>query len=157
MVWALFPARSRNGGNLGLLWVDAHPDVMTPKDFAHAHAQVFGVLLARGDTDLTGEVKTPVAPSRVMYAGLDAWLPVEGDVINELGLRRAGADALRDSSSPALEWISDQGISQLAIHFDLDVLDPASFRAVVFNKPDSQPGFLEEKTRNGILSTLRNF
>jgi arginase len=58
------------------------------------------------------------------------------------GLRRAGADALRDSSSPVLEWISDQGISQLAIHFDLDVLDSASFRAVVFNKPDSQPGFL---------------
>jgi arginase family enzyme len=37
MEWALFPARSRNGGNLGVLWVDAHPDVMTPKDFAHAH------------------------------------------------------------------------------------------------------------------------
>ncbi|MGA8659507.1 MAG: arginase family protein [Chthoniobacterales bacterium] len=133
---------TRYGGNLGVLWVDAHPDVMTPKDFAHAHAQVLGALLGRGDTDLTGEVRTPVASSRVMYAGLDAWLPVEADVINELGLRRAGADALRDSSSPVLEWISDQGISQLAIHFDLDVLDPTSFRAVVFNKPGSRPDFL---------------
>jgi hypothetical protein len=26
---------TRYGGNLGVLWVDAHPDVMIPKDFAH--------------------------------------------------------------------------------------------------------------------------
>jgi arginase len=115
---------------------------MTPKDFANAHAHVLGALLGRGDPDLTEQVKTPIAPSRVMYAGLDAWLPVEGEVINELGLRRAGADALRDNSSPVLEWISEEGIAQLAIHFDLDVLDPASFRAVLFNKPDSPSDFL---------------
>jgi arginase len=83
---------------------------MTPKEFPHAHAHVLGALLGRDDPDLTREVKTPVASSRVMYAGLDAWLPVEGEIINELGLRRVGADALRDSSSPVLEWIADQGI-----------------------------------------------
>ena len=83
----------RYGGNLGVLWVDAHPDVLTPKDFAQGNAQVLGALLGRGDPDLVGEVDTPVKPSRVMYAGLDAWMPVEGEVINELGLRRAGSDA----------------------------------------------------------------
>jgi hypothetical protein len=44
--------------------------------------------------DPVGEIDTPVKPSRVMHAGLDAWTPVESEVINELGLRRAGADAL---------------------------------------------------------------
>ena len=60
----------RYGGNLGVLWVDAHPDVLTPKDFAHAHAQVLGALLGRGDPDLVAEADMPLKPPRVMYAGL---------------------------------------------------------------------------------------
>jgi arginase len=129
----------RYGGNLGVLWVDAHPDVLTPKDFAQGNAQVLGALLGRGDPDLVGEVDTPVKPSRVMYAGLDAWMPVEGEVINELGLRCAGSDALADSSAPVLEWIASEGITQLAVHFDVDVLDPKQFGPVLFNKPDAPP------------------
>ena len=39
---------TRSGGNLGVLWVDAHPDVLTPKDFAQGNAQVLGALLGRG-------------------------------------------------------------------------------------------------------------
>jgi arginase len=110
---------TRYGGNLGVLWVDAHPDVLTPTDFAQGNAQVLGALLGRGDSELVGEVDTPVKPSRVMYAGLDAWMPVEGEVIDELGLRRAEADLLADTSSPVLDWIADQGITHLAIHFDV--------------------------------------
>ena len=93
---------TRYGGNLGVLWVDAHPDVLTPKDSPHGHTHVLGALLGRGDGDLVGEVDTPVKPSRVMYAGLDAWMPIEGEVITALGLRRAGADALAESSSPVI-------------------------------------------------------
>ena len=103
----------RYGGNLGVLWVDAHPDVLTPKDFVQGNAQVLGAFLGRGDPELVGEVDTPVKPSRVMYAGLDAWMPVEAEVINELGLRRAGADSLADTSSPVLDWIANGGITHL--------------------------------------------
>jgi arginase len=142
---------TRYGGNLGVLWVDAHPDVMTPKDFAQGNAQVLGGLLGRGDPELVGEVKTPLAPSRVMYAGLDAWLPVEGEAINELGLRRAGAAALTDSSLPVLDWIADEGIIHLAIHFDLDVLDPATFRPLLFNKPGLLPGALAGVPRGRMM------
>jgi arginase len=110
-------------GKLGVLWVDAHPDVMTPKDYPNAHAHVLSALLGRGDPELTGEVETPLAPSRVMYAGLDSWSPVEDEVIQELGLRRAESSMLAETSSPVLEWISDQRIEHIAIHFDLDVLD----------------------------------
>ncbi|MFC3902109.1 arginase [Acinetobacter marinus] len=31
--------------DLAVLWVDAHPDVMTPNEFQHAHAMVLGNLL----------------------------------------------------------------------------------------------------------------
>lgn len=127
---------TRYAGKLGVLWVDSHPDVMTPKDYPNAHAHVLGALMGRGDPDLTREVETPVAPSRVMYAGLDSWSPVEDQVIKGLGLRHAGSDALAATSSPVLDWIAEQRIEHLAIHFDLDVLDPSVFRPLTFNKPE---------------------
>jgi arginase len=128
---------TRYGGNLGVLWVDAHPDVLSPKDSAHGHTHVLSALLGRGDADLVSEVDTPVQPSRVMYAGLDAWTPIEGEVITTLGLRRAGSDALAASSAPVLSWIASEGITHLAVHFDVDVLNPKQFGPVLFNNPDA--------------------
>jgi arginase len=126
----------RFGGKLGVLWVDAHPDVMRPEHFSHAHAHVLGMLMGEGDPDFVGEVKVPVDPARVMYAGLNDWTEVEDQIIRRLRLRYAGADALAETSQPVLEWIAAQTITHLAVHFDLDVLDPALFRPLLFNKPD---------------------
>src|SRR5262245_53526119 len=72
---------TRYGGDLGVLWVDAHPDVLTPKTSAHGHTHVLAALLGRGDGELVGEVDTPLQPSRVMFAGLDAWMPGDDDRI----------------------------------------------------------------------------
>ncbi|HWQ11587.1 MAG TPA: arginase family protein [Roseiflexaceae bacterium] len=118
---------TRYAGDLGVLWVDAHPDVLTPQHSAHGHTHVLAALLGRGDPELVGEVTTPVKPSHVMYAGLDTWTPVEDDVISGLGLRHTGSDALVDSSTPVLDWIASEGITHVAVHFDVDVLDPKTF------------------------------
>jgi arginase len=142
---------ARYDGRLGVLWVDAHPDVMTPKDYPNAHAHVLGALLRRGDPDLTNEVETPLAPSRIMYAGLDAWSLVEDEVIAGLGLRHAGSATLAETSSPVLDWITGQGIEHLAIHFDLDVLAPSAFRPLLFNKPGLPPDAFSGVPRGRML------
>jgi arginase len=114
--------------------------------------RMFSALLwAGGDQDLIREVATPVAPSRVMYAGLDAWAPVEDTVIQELGLRHAGAAALAETSAPVLDWIGDRGVRHVAIHFDLDVLDPSSFRPLLFNKPNLAPDAYSSVPRGRML------
>jgi arginase len=133
---------TRYDGNLGVLWIDAHPDVMTPEDFAQGNAQVLGVLLGQGDKDLVGEVKTPLRASLVMYAGLDKWSPVEGDTIEKLGLRHAGSDELASSSTPVLDWIAKEGVKHLAVHFDVDVIDPRKFGPTLFNDPNAPPDAL---------------
>lgn len=46
----------RYDGDLAVLWVDAHPDIITPKDFQHAHAMVLGNLLGEGDPDFATAV-----------------------------------------------------------------------------------------------------
>jgi arginase len=151
---SLAPAAYLNShydGKLGMLWVDAHPDVMTSKDYPNAHAHVLGILLGRGEPDFVSEVEVPLVPARVMYAGLNSWSPVEDEVIKSLGLRNAGSDSLAETSSPVLDWIVGEGIEHLAIHFDLDVLDPSAFRPLTFNKPGLPPDAFAGVPRGRML------
>jgi arginase len=126
----------RYDGKLAVLWVDAHPDVMTPKEFNHAHAMVLGNLLGEGDQDFASAVKMPIKPQNVMYAGLEETLEVETAFIKRHGLRKASADELAQSSDPVLEWLRSTGAKHLAIHLDLDVLDPRAFRSLLFANPN---------------------
>ncbi len=51
-------------------------------------------------------------------------------------MQHVAATDLADNSNPVLDWIEEQDITHLAIHFDLDALDPAHFSPLLFNKPD---------------------
>lgn len=126
-------------GNLGVLWLDAHPDVSTPQMFEHVHAMVLGNLLGEGDPDFATEVKVPLKPELVMYGGLQPASAEETEIIDRLKLPRANPKELSQSSQPVLNWIKENNIRHLAIHLDLDVLDPKEFRSLLFAKPGGTP------------------
>ncbi|PRX92063.1 arginase family protein [Paraburkholderia sp. BL25I1N1] len=130
----------RYDGELAVLWIDAHPDILTPKEFEHAHAMVLGNLLGNGDADFVKTVRRPIKPQNVMYAGLKETLPVEGDFIEKNQLRFAGPAALAETSQPVIDWLKETGARHIAIHFDLDVLDASQFRSLLFANPADQPG-----------------
>lgn len=130
-------------GKLGVLWVDAHPDVMSAAEFSHAHAHVLGMLLGRGDEAFTAEVDPKLDPARVMIAGMSAWSDAEGRILQQLGIRHTPAADIADSSQPILDWIKAEGIIHLAVHWDLDVLDAAYFSPLLFNKPDQPEGVFD--------------
>lgn len=126
-------------GELAVLWIDAHPDVLTPAEFQNAHAMVLRNLMGLGDPELAAQVKEPIKPQNIMYAGLQETSEMETAFIKEHGLRKAGSDALAATSEPVLRWLKDIGAKHLAIHFDLDVLDATKFRALYFSRPDAAP------------------
>ena len=126
----------RYGGRLGVLWIDAHADVCTPEMHRHEHAMVLGNLLGEGDASFSAEVGVPLKPECVMYAGLQETSPQVTAILDRLKLGQAGARELAEDSGPVLKWIEEQGIEKLAIHLDLDVLDPRLFRALLFAQPD---------------------
>ncbi|PHN30268.1 arginase family protein [Pseudomonas sp. ICMP 561] len=151
----------RYGGELAVLWVDAHPDVLTPKEFEHAHAMVLGNLLGEGDPDFARAVKRPLKPANVMYAGLQETMEVETATIKRLGLRSASPADLADSSEPVLKWLKETGARHLAIHLDLDVLDPSIFRSLLFAQPnvpdDTFEGIAQGKmTMDQVVRLLRD-
>ncbi|WP_439879023.1 arginase family protein [Pseudomonas prosekii] len=130
----------RYDGDLAVLWVDAHPDVLTPNDFSNAHAMVLGNLLGEGDAEFADAVKRPLKPQNVMYAGLQATTAVETAMIERLGLSKASPEDLAVNSEPVLKWFQSTGAKHLAIHLDLDVLDPHFFRSLLFANPQTPAG-----------------
>ncbi|CAD6560168.1 arginase family protein [Paraburkholderia sabiae] len=127
----------RYSGELAVLWVDSHPDIMTPTEYYNAHAMVLGNLMGQGDRDFSRMVKHPIKPENVMYAGLHDPSEWEMTEMKRIGLRNVGPTQLaQEGSKPVLDWFKSTGAKHLAIHFDLDVLDPSMFRALLFAKPD---------------------
>lgn len=131
--------------DLAVLWVDAHPDVMTPNEFQHAHAMVLGNLLGQGDADFTSFVKSPLKPSHVMYAGVHDLSSFENEFVQKFSIKNATAEELGKSTDTILNWFKSTGAKHLAIHLDLDVLDAMQFRSLLFAEPN-----IPENTYDGV-------
>lgn len=130
----------KHDGELGVLWIDSHPDVKTPADYTNGHTMVLGNLLGEGDKEFAARVKQPLKPSRVMYAGLieEGLTGQENEVITRLGLSVANPEALLHDSQILIDWIRKEKIEKLAVHFDLDVLNPDVFRSLLFAEPEPE-------------------
>src|SRR3546814_12204339 len=84
----------RYGEKLGVLWLDAHPDVMSAAEFSHAHAHVLALLLGRGDEAFTAEVPRKLDARRVMIAGMQGWNADEDLILKRSEERRVGKECV---------------------------------------------------------------
>ncbi|WP_411551510.1 arginase family protein [Paenibacillus lautus] len=144
----------RYDGELGLIWIDAHSDLVRYVGYDNGHTVPLGNLLGEGDEEFAEHVNIPLKPENVFIAGLatpteqEAKVISEGfqklgirfaeqdtDMIQRLGIRTAGTEELKNSTAPIKAWIKERGIKHLAIHLDLDVLDPKAFRSLLFANP----------------------
>lgn len=147
------------GDKLGVLWLDAHPDISTPSGSSHLHEMVLGNIIGQGAPRFADAMRHPVAAPRVMYGGLikEELRPMEQAAQK---LRIAGPQELAENSEPVLAWIRDTGITHLAVHFDLDVLSPTDFRSILPAKPyltkEQFGAALGELTLNQIVRLLRD-
>jgi arginase len=122
----------RQGGSVGLIWVDAHADMnsadTTPS--GNVHGMVLAVLMGHGHERLVGIAgEAPaVRPRNVTIVGARDLDPGERDLVAELGVRvftmsdidERGAGACM---AEALTRARD-GTAGFHLSFDLDALDP---------------------------------
>ncbi|MDQ8739215.1 arginase family protein [Paenibacillus sp. LHD-38] len=127
----------RYGGELGLIWIDAHSDLVRIVGYDNGHTLPLGNLLGEGDEEFAKHVKIPLKPENVFIAGLEAPTEQDTEVIQRLGIKTAGTKELMNSTESIKEWIKESGIKHLAIHLDLDVLDPKAFRSLLFANPEA--------------------
>jgi arginase len=127
----------RYGDDLAVLWVDAHPDVMGPAQFQNAHAHVLAMLMGKGDSDFVAVVSRPLNPRRILCVGLTETTPFETGFVEKHGLAHLGPEQLAVSSEPVLAWLRTTGAKRIAVHFDVDVLDPAHYDFLLFRNPSA--------------------
>ena len=122
--------------NTGIIWIDAHPDVSTPKDgYPNAHAMVLGSLMGYGDQALTGFMKNETfKPEEILYVGLQGLHDYQTQFLNRMNVQyKVQTD----------EFVSNQEIlaftekfEHILIHFDIDVLDEKRFHSTYFANPE---------------------
>lgn len=140
------------GGGVGLIWLDSHPDVTTPEHRDREHAMVLGNLLGKGDPVLAREVPVPYKPEHVLLVGVDGYdQPYEEETVKELGLRVVTPQEVAADGEVVLRWIKDNGLSRVVIHFDLDVMSPATF----YSQFSMNPEGLSFATRPGGIPLAR--
>lgn len=74
--------------NVGIVWIDAHPDVSTLNDgHPSAHAMVLGSLLGQGAPQLVSRMRHPVfKPSDVLHVGLQQLHDYQEACLNKRGV-----------------------------------------------------------------------
>lgn len=136
------------GKELGVIWIDSHPDVSTPKEYYHEHAMVLGNLLGQGDPALSKTVEFPFDPDQFIYVGIQKPLDFEKKLLEDLELNYTVQDKEILKVEAIQKWIKENGFTKIAIHLDLDVLDPNLFRSLYF----SEPGVTEFPSESGKMT-----
>ncbi|OBZ33202.1 arginase family protein [Megasphaera sp. DISK 18] len=148
-------------GNLGLIWIDAHPDVSTVKDgYPNAHAMVLGSLLGHGDAALSSLMKSEAfSPKDILYIGLQNLHDYQQQFLDDMGV---------GYKIQTEEFVTNQEISAFAgrfdhvlVHFDIDVLDERFFHSTYFANPElvgdgSGGGKMTLEKLSGILQTIQD-
>lgn len=124
------------GEKLGVLWLDAHPDISSPEQTSHAHEMVLANMIGQGAPRFVEQMKYPIGVKRVMYGGLiEKELRPMDSAVRSLGIKVATPLDLVESSQCVIDWIKENGITCLAVHWDLDVISPEDFRGTFPAKP----------------------
>ena len=116
---------------IGMLWLDAHPDINTPETTRSGSLGGMPVAVATGRAlhrmRLDAGLEPPLSDQHVVMGGVRLTDPLEQDILDNSRIEQVSVEDLR-RASPALfaqldrlNRISDK----LYIHIDLDVLDPA--------------------------------
>lgn len=122
--------------NVGIIWIDAHPDVSTlDDDYPNAHAMVLGSLLGKGAPQLVSQMRNPVfKPSDVLYIGLQQLHDYQESYLNEMGIEfEIQTEAF--ATDEEIKAFSSR-FDHILVHFDIDVLDEHLFHSTYFANPE---------------------
>lgn len=123
------------GDEVGIIWIDAHPDISTPEIYFHEHAMVLGNLLGHGDPVLAEKVRYPYEVKDVLFVGLQEPTSDEKVILKELSFPYEVQSEARLSPAAIQGWLQDNDFTKTVVHLDLDAIDPKEFYSLYFTEP----------------------
>lgn len=147
--------------NVGIIWIDAHPDVSTVKDnYPNAHAMVLGSLMGYGDSSLSGLMKNKAfRADEILYVGLQELHEYQEKFLKEMNV---------DYKIQTEEFVSDSDLikfmcrfDHILVHLDIDVLDANMFHSTYFANKElvgdgSGSGKMTMEKLSDILQCITN-
>jgi len=118
--------------NTGIVWIDAHPDVSSPKDgYPNAHAMVLGSLMGYEDNSLSNMMKNnKFNPDEILYVGLQNLHDYQKNFLNNTGVNYKIQTNKFISNNEIHKFI--KRFDHILVHFDIDVLDEHFFHSTYF-------------------------
>ncbi|MFC9561327.1 arginase family protein [Agromyces sp. NPDC056965] len=129
-------ASARANGDLAVLWLDAHPDLNTPETSPSGGfgGMTLRAITGEGAEGLALDPETRVAPERLVLGGIRAIDDEESRFIAAHDVTTLTVEDLSDPSV-VIAALEATGASQVFIHIDLDVLDPAALAGLSYPMP----------------------
>ena len=117
---------------LGIIWIDAHPDVSTAKDgYPNAHAMVLGSLMGYGDSSLSGLMKNrKFQADEIMYIGLQPLHGYQEKFLKDKNVDYCVQEDMNLSDNKLKNFM--RRFDHMLIHLDIDVLDASLFHSTYF-------------------------
>lgn len=122
--------------NIGIIWIDAHPDVSAIKDgYPNAHAMVLGSLMGHGDSSLTSLMKNKkFRADEILYVGLQGLHEYQEKFLKDMNI---------DYKIQIEEFISNHELiefmgrfNHILVHLDIDVIDADLFHSTYYANKD---------------------
>lgn len=128
---------------LGVLWIDAHPDLNTPETTpsGNIHGMVLGAAFGLWQSSLSTVGGNPdFVPAQLAYAGLRSIDPGEQEAIEHLAIYAYSTARIKELGTEELlrqlRLGPLSGIDYLHVSLDLDAADPAIAPGVSTPEPD---------------------
>lgn len=118
--------------NIGIVWIDAHPDVSMAKDgYPNAHAMVLGSLLGHGDSSLSDLMKNKkFRADEILYIGLQGLHAYQEKFLKDMNVTYKVQTNGILSDDEIKNFL--QRFDHVLIHLDIDVLDASLFHSTYF-------------------------
>ena len=132
---APFDYLHKKGKRVGIIWIDAHPDVSSPEDgYPSAHAMVLRTLLGKGVKEFSSLMENErFKNDEILYVGLQDLHIYQKEFLDDM---KEEYKIQRD------EFISNDEIKcfmerfdEILLHLDIDVLSEKSFHSTYFANP----------------------
>ena len=147
--------------NVGIIWIDAHPDVSTTDDgYPNAHAMVLGSLMGYGAEPITNMMKnTKFQPNEILYVGLQGLHEYQEKFLNDMGVNYKVQTEEFVSNDEIKSFVKK--FDHILVHFDIDVLDEHFFHSTYFANKDlvgdgSGGGKMTVKKLSEVLRCITN-
>ena len=133
---AVAHASHRSGGDLAVLWLDAHPDLNTPESSPSGGfgGMTLRAIAGEGADGLALDAETRIPPARLVLGGVRAIDDEEARFIDAHAVSVLTVEDLLDPTA-VIAALEQTGAGQVFVHVDLDVLDPSALAGLSYPMP----------------------